>query len=258
MARDLYNDHYNELGEWFPENLFPTILCGICQDGYLVLEKVSTVELNSSLEEHAHPDWDPEWITGLHLSRMRCGNPKCKEIATTTGEYRMVFDIEYDERGNPQQTYSKELRINYVTPVSPLILKRDDYPDQVAQLIKEASAIALVSPGAAANRIRTAIDELLNAQKVIKIRTTKKGRARLTTHARILIFNAKNSEASDLLLAVKWIGNGGTHNDNISLSEVLDGVELFAHALDKLFNHKNIKLKKKAKIINDRKGHKAI
>lgn len=253
MARDLYNDHYYELGEWFPEKQFPSILCGTCHDAVLILEKVSTIEHTSSLEDRANEDWDPEWISGLHISKMKCGNPKCKSIATTTGEYKMVFDIEFDEMGHPNQTYSKELKISYITPTSPLILKHVDCPAVVTQLIEEASAIALVSPGAAANRIRTAIDELLNTQKVIKIRTTKKGREKLTTHARIGVFQAKNAEVSEILLAVKWIGNSGTHGDPITLSEVLDGSELFAHALDKLLNKKPLKLAKKAKKINKRK-----
>jgi uncharacterized protein DUF4145 len=256
MSRDLFNDHFHELGEWFPENQFPSILCGVCQDAYLALEKVSTIEHTASIEARASEDWDPEWISGLHISKMKCGNPKCKSIATTTGEYKMVFDVVIDEEGRPQQTYSKELKINYVTPSSPLILKlkEHDYPVAVTQLIEEASSIALVSPGAAANRIRTAIDELLNVQKVIKLRTTKKGRERISTHERIKIFNIKNTAVSDILLAVKWIGNSGTHGDSITLTEILDGAELFAHALDRLYNKKHITLANKAKKINARKG----
>jgi hypothetical protein len=254
MARDLFNDHFHELGEWFHENQFPTILCGVCQDAYLALEKVSTIEHAASVEARANEDWDPEWISGLHISKMKCGNPKCKSIATTTGEYRVVFDVIIDEEGRPQQDYSKELKINYITPSSPLILKRVDYPIGITQLLEEASAIALVSPGAAANRIRTGIDELLNVQKVTKSRSTKKGRERLSTHERIKIFNVKNAEVSDILLAVKWIGNNGTHGDSITLTEVLDGAELFAHALDRLYNKNHITLAKKAKKINARKG----
>ena len=56
------------------------------------------------------------------------------------------------------------------------------------------------------------------------------------------------------LLAVKWIGNNGSHSDSISIQEALDGAELFSHALGLLYDTKASKLKKKALKINASKG----
>jgi hypothetical protein len=260
MARTGFNDQYVELDQWFTENSNPTILCGVCKDGYLSVENIDKKEDTDSNSSHEHPDWEPEWITGLISVSLSCSKPTCKAIAVAIGRWRVVFDvvIEHDDYGNPIQvpTYKDEFKIVSILPTSPLVITPAGTPEIVEGLLVEAASIAPTSPGAAANRIRTAIDELLTAHGVARYRVAARLRRkiRISTHERIDIFRAKNAEAADMLLAVKWIGNNGTHTDTVSIQEVLDGAELFSHALEMIYDTKKVELKKKAKKINARKG----
>ena len=79
-----------------------------------------------------------------------------------------------------------------------------------------------------------------------------------TAHHRIELLQAKGQvkyrDAADLLMAVKWIGNDGSHGDKISVSDVLDGVELMSEALDLLYETRTMDLRRKALLINKAKG----
>jgi Domain of unknown function (DUF4145) len=85
--------------------------------------------------------------------------------------------------------------------------------------------------------------------------STKK-RSKLTLHDRIVAFRATNLDAADLLLAVKWLGNAGSHADmaGISRHDVLDGMEITEHVLHLLFDKSGQAVTKLAKSINKRKG----
>ncbi len=260
MARQGFNEQYGELDQWFPEKQCPPILCGVCRDGYLSIEKLVKSENTDSLMAHDHDAWEPEWISGLIQAILRCGNPKCKAISVVTGRYRVVFDVDIvmDDHGQQQQvaTYTDELKIETIFPSTPIITAPPSAPAILDSLMAEAASIALLSPSAAANRVRTAIDEVLNSYGILRFRVSKRTRRkiRVQTHERIEIFKAKNEEVAELLLAVKWIGNTGSHTDSISLQEALDGAELFSHAIELLYDTKSHELKKKAKKINARKG----
>ena len=128
-------------------------------------------------------------------------------------------------------------------------------PADILKCIAEASELLSINPNAAANRIRVAIEHLLTHQKIARSRINKKHkRDRLTLHKRIELFGEKNAPASDLLLAVKWISNDGSHESGLSQIDFIKGVQLFDYALKTIFDKDNIELKKLAKKVNSQKG----
>ena len=58
-------------------------------------------------------------------------------------------------------------------PASPVIIAPSRTPDIVNSLIYEAASVALFSLGAAANRVRVAIDELLASCGILRYRANK-------------------------------------------------------------------------------------
>ena len=99
-----------------------------------------------------------------------------------------------------------------------------------------ASALLWVDPGAAANRLRFAIEELLTAEGMRRFVNRDHKRVRLSTHMRIQEFKKYAGSAGDALEAVKWIGNSGSHDDELTATDVLDGVDLLRHALRSLYD----------------------
>jgi hypothetical protein len=63
----------------------------------------------------------------------------------------------------------------------------------------------------------------------------------------------KYSNIKELLLAVKWIGNTGSHATEISRVAVMDAYDMLEHCLDLLYGEKK-DLMTLAKAINRKKG----
>ncbi|NUK27898.1 DUF4145 domain-containing protein [Streptomyces lunaelactis] len=78
-----------------------------------------------------------------------------------------------------------------------------------------------------------------------------------TLHQRIENFKKMKpdySDAADALLATKWIGNVGSHEDALKISDVLDGAEMINFALVEIYDTSRDAVKRMAADITARKG----
>ena len=76
-------------------------------------------------------------------------------------------------------------------------------------------------------------------------------------HNRIVAFKAAKPEyavAADLVLAVKWLGNVGSHDHRLRISDVLDGVEILDHTLEQIYDSSREEIRRRAADIAARKG----
>lgn len=55
-------------------------------------------------------------------------------------------------------------------------------------------------------------------------------------------------------MAVKWIGNEGSHQDVLTTSDVLDGAEILEHVIVALYGTGNAAMRAKISAINDAGG----
>ncbi len=60
----------------------------------------------------------------------------------------------------------------------------------------------------------------------------------------------------EFLLAIKWLGNAGSHPDIITTDDVMDTYEIMEHVLENIYENKEKNIRKIAKRINKRKGPK--
>jgi hypothetical protein len=116
--------------------------------------------------------------------------------------------------------------------------------------IESAFTLFWVDASAWGTRLRSAIESLLDQIKVKRFTVNAKGRRiQLTTHARLTLLakNAsKHASTADTLLAIKWIGNEGSHAGSLTRDDVLDGFDLLDHALDQVFNTRAVERAKLA------------
>jgi hypothetical protein len=85
---------------------------------------------------------------------------------------------------------------------------------------------------------------------------TKKGKLEdLSLHARIERFAKKNPNVGNTLIAIKWLGNTGSHSPDLKANDVLDAFELLLHAIEEIYESKTVRLKKLTSSIIKRKGH---
>ncbi len=109
-------------------------------------------------------------------------------------------------------------------------------PRDVRMELIEAFRLYWCHRGAAANRIRTAVELLLTHLGVKRFTLQHGRRRRLNLHERIQFFRANKPELGVPLLAIKWLGNEGSHPGTLSLNDLLDGFGIVEHVLDELMN----------------------
>jgi hypothetical protein len=76
----------------------------------------------------------------------------------------------------------------------------------------------------------------------------------LTLHERIERFRRDDVAAGRALMAVKWIGNEGSHGGRLDKKDLLDGFELLEHALSEVFGRRSKRLAAIERRITRRKG----
>ncbi|MER5555986.1 DUF4145 domain-containing protein [Streptomyces sp. NPDC002793] len=249
------NDELRVIAKGFPENLedWPHIPCPTCMRGALLPDPDSFVveESVTSKSLHAHEAWDPEWIQGHFQCVLICRRATCDRVRVI-GEMSVGYSGRYDVQ------YEQDLSPTMFFPALPLLQSRDLCPPAVSERVDAASKILWLDPSAAANRIRAAVEALLDDQKTIREKTNGAGKAiRLSLDNRIATFKTalpQHADAADLLLAVKWIGNVGSHEDVLRISDVLEGVEFLDHALSLIYDKNRDDVKKRASEVTARRG----
>jgi hypothetical protein len=76
----------------------------------------------------------------------------------------------------------------------------------------------------------------------------------MTLHSRLELFKLKNPDLGDKLIAIKWLGNSGSHNSVLKASDVINGYALFEHVIREIFENHSEGLKKLTRRIIKKKG----
>jgi hypothetical protein len=74
----------------------------------------------------------------------------------------------------------------------------------------------------------------------------------LSLHGRIEIFAKKNHDVGIQLMALKWLGNTGSHSHAVDSKDLLDAMEIMEHALMEIIEKRREKVAKLAKGLQKR------
>jgi hypothetical protein len=234
------------------EKPWPRPHCRTCGEGYVSWEKPTTARNNQSIKEMDDPNWEPEWITGtLHVAG-HCENVDCNQVVIGVGTFRVDYSI--DGSGNQHQGlhYSEFYKLKYFNP--PLVLHTlpEAVPQEVRNAIDRAAPILFVDPSSAATVLRASIELFLTDWGIPTLDTREK---RITLHKRIELWEEATGkhEVGEQLLAVKWIGNTGSHEgEPLTVRAVIDGLEFIESAFNELLVAPE--LKERVKAVNKAKG----
>ena len=203
-------------------------------------------------------DWEPDWITYRFVALLRCDNDACADPAVVHGEGR----IQPAEWRDPDEGWADTFYPNFVCPCPDLFTISTACPPQVAAQIRRAFVASWGDYAVCANQVRIALELLLTERGVARYSIKNGRRNLLTLHSRIGKFaasaSARTKHLSDLMKAVKWLGNTGSHSlgDNsgtLARSDVFDAFDLFQYVLDELYTKKSAQLKSLARQINRRR-----
>jgi hypothetical protein len=214
-----------------------------------------SVETGPSKAAHAHEAWDPEWISKRFVGLLRCQDANCGELVSVSGDAGMTFY--QDDRGD--LVYEDVFRPTAICPALEVFSIPGSCPDEVGQALQQSFGLLWNDTEAAANRLRSAIEALLTEQGVPRNTVNAKGKRQpLSLHSRIEKYQAKNEDAAELLMAIKWFGNAGSHTvGGVDRATLLDAYELLEHAIEIIYVRRTAALKKIAKSMTARKGRPA-
>lgn len=239
-----------------PFETFPSWPCPVCETGTMELidGSLNIVETGLSRAMHNELPWEPTWIVERFTAMLECNNVECKEVAAVCGRTRHVDDHDYERQ---ELNWTRLFDPDFFCKAPPIFPIPENCPDQIRRELKRAFSLIWSDIGSSANRLRSSIEVLLDEQKINKTKVTSgQKRVRLSLHERISLFHTKNADAALPLEAVKWLGNVGSHAnfDTLDINDLLDGFELFEHAIERVYVRHQEHLKKLASEINKKKG----
>ncbi len=232
----------------------PDWKCPTCSAGYLRLEK-DTLKHSWSAESKqasSHEAFGPEWVVSRFILLLKCDNVKCSEVVTVSGSGRVA---EYPDERMEHLDYVDEFFPSYVLPSPTLINIPTRTPDKVVAELKEAFVASWGDFSAAGNHVRAATEFVLDDLRIRRTTKTIHGkRSYLSLHSRIDGIRQKYPAVHSSLIAVKWLGNAGSHAGALTRKSVFDALDIFESVLEELYSDHPKALKKLVATVNQRKG----
>jgi hypothetical protein len=233
--------------------------CPTCSKGFLgiVEELFSERETKESRDMHGEDEWGPDYFGTVYGAILECSNGECKEVVSSSGYGWDEEEYFYDEEGIPDRDYVRYFRpIHFYPHLKPFAFPKDT-PEAVSKEIEKSFSLIFSDPPSSANHVRVALEHLLTHLKIKRFNTSNGRRNFLSLHKRIELLPNKYADIKDIFLAVKWLGNAGSHSNHmVTLDDVLDSYELTIELLDEIFSKKRKSATALAKKINKKKGPK--
>jgi hypothetical protein len=230
--------------------------CPTCRNGLirLIPDKLISFETSDSKEARESDDWEYDWQRFTFSALFICTNKKCKEVIACVGESSMWGNQEYDSNGVPDINYEKVYSPKYFVPPLEVFPIPPKCPQAISSEIAKSFQLFLADPPSAANHIRQSIEEILNYLKVKRYERRRGKLESISLHRRIKIFELKNKGLADKLLAIKWLGNAGSHPGGVTVDDVLDAYDILEPIISRMFDPNYKDLEKIVTKINKQKG----
>lgn len=243
VDRSLFDDAYYTLPEW---------PCPTCGKGYLKFEKELFLnkETGPSEAAHEHDAWEPEWVERRFAGLLTCNFGNCGDLVAIVGDVSIVEHYDYDYDGQQTQEYLERYKPRCLSPAPLPIRPPEETPKLVNDALREAAGLIWQSAEGAANQVRQAVEHLMDELGVTKSTSG----AYLPLHNRIKEFEAKDAKNAEILLAVKWLGNSGSHAGGLTRDDVFDAFDMVELVLVNLYDTTTATIMAKVKAVNSQKG----
>jgi hypothetical protein len=248
LPRSIWKNNFNT------DNI-PNWPCPHCSIGILESNKgsFSVMETEASKRFQKELAWEPEWTDGVFSGILTCNNNKCNEKTIVSGKMSVEASYFYDKDGNQDQSYEESLTPLLFIPALKVLEISSECPAEIEEAVIESFKLFWVDSSSCCNKIRIVVELIMNQQRVGKTYLKGKKRKRYNLHDRIVLFAKKRKAESEQLMAIKWIGNSGSHSsDKNTKDDALDAYDILENVLNRLYQ-KTTHIEKLSKKINKRK-----
>lgn len=224
--------------------------CPQCDVGFLVPDRRTFNSTEPAYSRNARTDeaWDPDWITYRFALACVCTNKDCGEVAWVTGTGSV--SQRYDNDGQPE--HYDHFSIGSFCPAPRLCHVPAGTPPKVVECLEKSFAVYWTDTAAAANALRASLEALLDELKIPSHKKNAKGETvYIALHSRIEAWSALNKDHAELCLALKEVGNLGSHGESVRPKHYLGSLEIYSHILKDLFENDAKEMKLLAQSIRD-------
>ncbi len=237
------------------DNLLVT--CPKCQKSKLGFIKFAEeiTESGKYLEKQGYPHGIEHQFIGL----MKCSSSKCGQVINISGLVNKDIQwSEEDDYGNYFEKHLDSYKPLYFHPNIRYFKITHDIPKKILETIDLVFHHFFYDKNASANKIRTAIEMILDDIKAPKKRWNN-AKTKLSKfnslHQRIEHFKQTKKNISILMLANKYIGNDGSHIGDVTNEDLLLALDNLEEIIEQIYIKNSKKLVSKAEeYIKERKS----
>lgn len=177
---------------------------------------------------------------------LECTNPECRMITIAVGRLDALPDY-----SDVVREYETTVTPRFFYPPIDVVTIPAHIPETIRREIRRSYALFFADPASAANPLRSALECFMDETGTIKERNGKP----LTLHQRLVEFKNSNANVAELLGAVKWLGNDGSHyGHGLTHDDLLKGYQVFLHATEKWFDDPDARVNAYAAHISKGRG----
>jgi len=236
---------------WKTTSLTKILPCPYCSVGLLkpIEDSFKSYKTKESLKLEIEYRGQYPYTDFHFVGILKCNN--CEDIVTTCGSWtedRQGIDIIEDSKtgvltlSEPDKFFFPK----YFYPNLKLFKIPSKTPEKVKECINQSFALYWSDRSSCLNKIRIAIEYLLDNHGISRFEINRTGRERinlhkkqvsLSLHKRINLFKTNNEELGDYLLKLKDLGNSASHTNKIdNVDIILNAYETLEYILNNLYN----------------------
>ena len=179
----------------------------------------------------------------------QCDNKACNETASVAG----VGQEKEEEDPGSLPRYYEVFFPRFVSPSPHLFAIPAVTPAAITSLIESAFVLSWGDYEACLNRVRMCLESILDEQRVNRFAIRKGERKPIILHERIGLANIKLPATKPYLMAVKHLGNAGSHRGGLVREDVFDALDLLEAIVTTLYGQQK-KINQLAQKIEKNKG----
>jgi hypothetical protein len=179
------------------------------------------------------------WAQARFAGFLRCH--ECSEIVVFAGRAKLPVI-------KPQQKHclnrSETILPEYFSPPLPILHLTYHYPKNLKLELVRSFSVFFSDTASAGNRLRAAIELILKDQGLKNVLIGDDGEPKKNKHGRtiyrnlnerILEFKKQNNDLGDVLLALKLLGNEGSHGNGFTKEDLLEAYAVIEYLLEELY-----------------------
>jgi len=212
----------------FTEYRCPSWVCPACQSESLTILAGSFrwEVIPASVELWKKPDGELEDIELVFSCLLKCDLGRCSTYVAASGSgYVTDTPWQAQEEGEPAEMELFRVR-NFTPPLSAFTIP-SRCPGHVVEPLRQSFSLFLSAPGAAANAIRIALEELMTALGVAQTGNL---------YQRIEALPPQYREYQAALTSMRLLGNAGSHTlDRVTATDIEQAYAIIEFVLQKIY-----------------------